>query len=130
MRRKLSVLRACRRVLRPGGRIVFQTIQPTPGLPPRLRRRANRVGPPAGAVPTSYESLLRTAGFGDIVAVDQTAEYRATQRHWIDAAIRYEPGLRAAIGDEAYDERRSNRQATLEAIDAGLLARFRYSARR
>ncbi len=130
MRRKLSVLRACRRVLRPGGRLVFQTIQPTPGLPPRLRRKANRVGPPAAAVPTSYQSLLRTAGFRDVEAHDQTQEYGATQRRWIDATIRYEHGLRAALGDEAYEERSETRRVTLEAIDAGILARFRYVARR
>ena len=130
MRRKLSVLRACRRVLTAGGRIAFVTIQPRPGLAPADRRRANESGPPAVAVPTSYESLLRSAGFSEIVAVDLTAEYRATQRRWIDAMSRYEQPLRRSMGDTMYDERAEKRASTLAAIDAGLLTRYRYTARR
>lgn len=130
MRRKLSVLRACRRTLKPGGRIAFFTIQPQPDLDRRRRRKANRVGPPAVAVPTSYESLLRSAGFLEIVAVDVTGEYRACQRRWMDAMARYEGPLRDSMGDEMYDERAAKRGQTLSAIDAGVLSRFRYSATR
>lgn len=110
--------------------MIFQTIQPTPGLAPALRRRANRLGPPANAVRTSYQSLLTTAGFHEISALDQTSEYGATQRRWIEVSNRYEEELRATIGLEAFDERRADRRATLEAIETGLLSRFRYSARR
>ncbi len=110
--------------------MVFHTIQPTPGLEPSRRRRANHVGPPAAAVRTSYPSLLNTAGFVDVDVRDDTAEYRATQLRWIAANQRHEAALRAAMGDDAYDERQTTRRATLGAIDAGLLARFRYLAAR
>ena len=124
------MLRACRRVLRPGGRTAFHTIQPTPGLTPYRRSKAHAAGPVAVAVPTSYESLLRTAGFVDVTATDLTAEYRATQQRWIDATHRREGDLRRAMGDELFDERATNRSQTLAAIDDGLLSRFLYTATR
>ena len=130
MRQKLSVLRACRQVLRPGGRLAFLSIQPSPGLAPDERRKANKLGPTAVAVPTSYPSLLVTAGFDDAVATDVTAEYRATQQRWIDATERQRPGIVAAIGEPEYADRVLRRRGTLDAIDAGLLARFLYTARR
>ncbi len=81
-------------------------------------------------MPTSYVSLLRSAGFGEIEAVDVTAEYRATQARWIDAMADHEADLRQSMGDEPYDERAGRRRETLDAIDAGLLARFCYTATR
>ena len=94
---KLSVLRACRRVLQPGGRLAFLTIQPAAGLSPRQRRRANEIGPPHVAVRTSYQSLLRSAGFVDVEAADVTSAYRATQVAWIRAIDRREEAVRAVL---------------------------------
>lgn len=82
----------------------------------------------AVALPTSYESLLRTAGFVDIAAVDLTSEYRATQQRWIDATRLREPEIREILGDEKYEERAVTRERALEAIDEGLLKRFQYLA--
>ena len=130
MTRKLSVLRACRRVLRPGRRVVFFTIQPTPGLAPAQRRRANELGPPGNAVRTSYSSLLRSAGLDELEVVDVTRDYERTQRRWIAATDRHEVGIRAAIGDDAYDELVVRRRVTMQAIEDGLLSRFRYLAAR
>ncbi len=109
---------------------MFYTIQPGRGLSPADRRRAHRLGPPVVAVRTSYRSLLGSAGFVEIEASDETEEYRAAQVRWIAADDRYESAIRAEMGDEAYDERRRNRIAALQAIDDGLLVRYRYSATR
>ncbi|MFT7648411.1 MAG: hypothetical protein ACI8Y4_003163 [Candidatus Poriferisodalaceae bacterium] len=110
--------------------MVFHTIQARPGLSPSNRRRANRYGPPATGVRTSYRSLLSTAGFIDVEALDETEEYWATQLRWIAAAERYELPMRAAIGDARYYDRHRKRQAASRAIEDGLLARYRYSATR
>lgn len=122
------MLRVCRRVLRPGGRLAFLTILPTPGLTSTARRRANLLGPVAVALRTSYPDLLKSAGFVDIGDDDLTESYRATLVRWIAATDRREAEIRAATGDELYDERAQNRERTLEAIDAGLLQRRLYSA--
>ena len=74
--------------------------------------------------------MLRTAGFDEIDVADCTPQYQATQRRWIAAYERYEPEVRAAIGNEAFDDRTRDRNETRRAIDDGLLSRFLYTARR
>ena len=110
--------------------MAFHSIQPEPGLAPARRRRANRRGPPAVAIRTNYPSLLRSAGFVDIESRDDTAEYLATQLRWIEACARHEEGMRAAMGDETFDESLETRVSTLQAIEEGLLVRYRYTAAR
>lgn len=130
MRTKLSVLRATKRVLAHGGRTAFLTIQPIPGLSTRDRRRANEIGPPAAAVRTSYESLLRSAGFYDVQSQDRTSEYRDALAGWIAAFASRHREVRKLIGDDVYEERAQSRSQTLEAVEQGLLGRFLYSATR
>ncbi len=79
-------------------------------------------------MPTSYRSLLRSAGFVGVTTTDLTDEYGATQQRWIDATERYEEAIRAAVGDETFDERMASRHSTRRAIDSGLLSRFLYTA--
>ena len=81
-------------------------------------------------VRTGYASLLRTAGFVDIEVADLTEEYRVTQQAWREAADRWADDLIALVGIEEYEEARRNRRHTAECIDAGLLRRRLYTARR
>ena len=124
------MLRACRQALRPGGRIAFTTIQPTPGLQAEQRGEANQLGPNEVAVSSSYQSMLRTAGFAVISATDVTAEYRSTLRRWLDATDRHETLIRGVIGDDTYEERSAQRKRDLQGVDDGLLSRFIYTAAR
>ena len=124
------MLRASRRVLRPGGRLAFHTIELPPGLSGPSRRRATSIGPPAVAVRTSYSSILRSAGFTEIDAVDLTAEYLATQRRWLAATVRYEAELCVVLGDDVAREGIERRRRSLDAIEAGLLIRTMYTATR
>ena len=78
------MLRALKRLLRPGGRIALTTIYVTPGLPPAARRRAQRSGPRAVASRADQPKLLASAGFVDIDEVDLTPEFAATGQAWID----------------------------------------------
>jgi hypothetical protein len=124
------VLRASRRVLRPGGRLAFHTIELPPGLTPAKQRRAISIGPPAVAVRTTYLGLLRSAGFNEVEAVDQTAEYLSTQHRWLAATLRHEKGLRSALGSDAVEEGIGRRRRTADAIEEGLLLRTLYTATR
>jgi hypothetical protein len=110
--------------------LAFFTIEPTPGLGRADRRRAHRVGPEAVAVSSSYQSLLGSAGFEDVHVLDGTRQYWQTQKACIDAVERRAEALRGLLGAATYDERLGQRQQTLAATDAGLLARFMYSASR
>ena len=122
------MLRACRRVLRSGGRLAFLTIEPTPGLSRSDRRRAHRVGPVAVAVRTDYPSLLASAGFTGIGSTNLTDEYLSTQSAWIAAISKREGAIRAIVGDADFEERMQSRRDTVRAIEGGLLSRFMYWA--
>lgn len=125
---KLSVLRACRQLLRPGGRLVFTTIHVTPGLDDRQRRQANRAGPVQVAARQEYVDLVGRAGFTDIVEVDLTEEYATTQRAWYEATEHRAEEIRQFVSDLDFAEAQADRRATLAAIAAGLLRRSLFTA--
>ncbi len=108
--------------------MAFTVIEPTPGLSARDRRRAHRAGPVGVAVRTGYPSLLASARFRVIEAIDVTAEYAETQRLRAELFRREEAGLRAVFNDAEYEERRRNQRLARAAIEDGLLSRFIYSA--
>jgi hypothetical protein len=80
------------------------------------------------AVRTTYLSLLRSAGFIEVEAVDQTAEYLSTQHRWLAATLRHEEGLGSALGSDAVEEGIGRRRRTVNAIEEGLLLRTLYTA--
>ena len=123
------MLRAQRRLLRPGGRLAALVIEIAPGLDAPARRRARAAGPVSVATSSTYASLLRSAGFVDIESIDQTDEYRTTAADWLRERQRHEQAYRRAIGDALYEERTSEGAVTVGAIDDGLLRRTLYLAR-
>jgi len=127
---KVSVLRACRRLLGPGGRLAFTTILVTPGLDPQQQRAAHRAGPIHVAVRRPYPELVAQAGFVDIVEVDLTAEYARTQQDWYEAAGQRADELRALTSDVLFADAQADRRTTLDAIAAGLLRRSLFIATR
>jgi hypothetical protein len=113
--------------------MVFTAITPGPDLTSAQRRRAAAAGPAHVLVRTSYSSLLGSAGFVDVVGEDVTAAYRSTLGRWIDETERRRDDVLAALaeaGEEQYEERQSHRRAAMAAIDAGVLQRWVYVARR
>ena len=124
------MLRACRSVLRPSGIMAFTAIEPTPGLAPSERRHVADVGPSAVLVRTSYRSLLGSAGFTDVVAEDVTAGYRSTLAAWFRETERRADAVVAVVGRDEFEERQQRRRNALAGVDAGVLRRWLYVARR
>ena len=124
------MLRALKRLLRPGGRIALTTIYVTPGLPPAARRRASRAGPRAVAARAGQPELLAAAGFVDIAEVDLTREFAVTGRAWLDQWDLHIDELIQLEGPAAFEERQRDRRAQLRAIEDGLLRRGLFSATR
>lgn len=110
--------------------MAFTAIEQTPGLSAAQRRRAAEAGPPDVLVRTSYESLLRSAGFSEVTVDDLTAEYRDTLSRWATAHEANADGVAAAMGPADAAERLANRYRTMAAVDDGLLRRSLYVATR
>jgi hypothetical protein len=123
MRAKLSVLRASRLLLRPGGRTGFFTIHPAPGLGPGQRRRAHRDGPVAVASHVPSRQLLERAGFVDIEESDCTPEFAAVARAWIEQWDGHRDALAVLYGASEVDQRQRDRRTQLRAVEDGLLRR-------
>jgi hypothetical protein len=124
------VLRALKRLLRPGGRIAYTTIFVAPGLSAAQRRRAHRSGPRAVATRSDELQLLASAGFIDREMLDLTAEFAVTARAWLAQWEANADELCAVESPAVFEERQRERAAQLRAIDDGLLCRGLFSASR
>jgi hypothetical protein len=116
------VLRACRRVLKPGGRIAYYNIFVTEELPEDERRQAGRIRPGTYS-PAQQRGLLRSAGFVNIQEIDVTGEFERVQRAYYEASARHESALRRDWGDERFEQRQEERRETLRGLADGVLRR-------
>ena len=124
------MLRALKRLLKPGGRLASITIYPTPGLDEASRRRARRHGPRAVASRLGQTQLLRSAGFTDIDARDVTAEFIRTARARIEERDRYADEVVEVEGTDVFEERQRNERNQLAITEDGLIRRSILSATR
>jgi hypothetical protein len=122
------VLRASRRLLRPGGRTAFFTIHPAPDLSPRLRRRAHRDGPVAVASHLSGRELLERAGFIDIEETDCTAQFATVAQAWVDHCEDHRDALVELQGAAEFEQRQTERRIQVRAVRDGLLRRSLFVA--
>jgi len=125
------VLRACRQVLVPSGLIAFYTIFIAPGLSDADYRRAARSGAPGiTSWRRSQDDLLLAAGFLDISETDVTAEYLRVARLWYEGRQRHAAELEQVEGETQFAERQRDNKAASAAIEAGLLRRALFVAKR
>ena len=125
------MLRACKRLLRPAGRIAFYTIFIAPGLSEAAYRRAARAGPSAVTSRRREQvDLLRSAGFAAVREIDVTAAFLRATRAWHEARARYAGQLSQAEGEGSFRERQRDYHLQARAIEAGLLRRSLFVAER
>ena len=122
------MLRACHRLLKPGGRIAFTTIYIVPGVSERVYRRAARARGPGAAERRTMVELCERAGFTAVREHDVTREFARTTRTFLELAERHEAALRAAWGDARFDESQSSRRATLQLVQEGAVRRAIFTA--
>jgi cyclopropane fatty-acyl-phospholipid synthase-like methyltransferase len=120
---KLAVLRACHQLLRPGGRMAYTTIHVTADLDPGDRRRAVRAGPPHVTSRRPYLEVTEQAGFTDVVEIDVTDVYAATQRAWLEANDAHADDIRRLISDREFALAQADRRRARDAIQRGWLRR-------
>lgn len=125
------MLRACQRLLKPGGRLAFYTIFATPGLSEAEYRRARRSGPNhLSTRRIDHRDLIASAGLRLLAERDLTPQFLRTARAWYDGRRRYEAALRQSDGDAVFEERQQDAVAQIRAIEAGLLKRALFVATR
>jgi len=124
------VLRACKRVLRPSGRMAFLTIHTADGADTADRRAARYYGPRMVNASSDYQSLLARSGFHDIRAYDLTTEFLRISLAWERARERHADALIAALGEARVREMRSDSRLNIEGIRRGLLRRSLFVATR
>lgn len=73
--------------------------------------------------------MLQRARFADVLAEDRTADYLETARAWLTSRLRHRDGMRP-VDPATYDLRIADGNAAIPAIEAGLLRRVLYVARR
>ncbi len=125
---KLSVLGECRRVIRPGGVMVFTVISVVPDLPPAKHQRAIDRGPVFVDTDTAYPELLRRSGWEMLDSFDLTAVFGRSVRAVLEQEEAHIDGLRDLFGREATSERLGRRRRTLEGVDKGLIRRDMFVA--
>ncbi len=125
---KLAVLKACRRAVRAGGRMVFSVIFVSPGLSAAERERAVASGPPFIETETPYEAMLRATGWRVTSHADLTAEYLATLNRMIDMEKDFAGGIETLLGAAEAAQMWIRRQAAVAALEDGLLRRELFGA--
>jgi cyclopropane fatty-acyl-phospholipid synthase-like methyltransferase len=125
---KLAVLRACRRLLRPGGRMAFTTIYVPDDLEPRAHRHGIRAGPMQVAARQPYPELVARAGFEHIVEVDVSDDYATTQRAWLEQNEAHAQAMVELMSQADFRTAQQDRRRSLDAITGGLLKRSLFSA--
>lgn len=124
------MLRACFRVLKPGGRVAYFNIFIPHDIPEDERRRVRDAGGGEVYTRAQQQNLLRSAGFVEIEETDVTAEYGRIQRALYEAGRRHEKALRTVRGDAVFEDRQERRRLSLGRIEAGVLRRSLFLARR
>jgi SAM-dependent methyltransferase len=120
---KLDMLRECRRVLRPGGIMVFTVIRIASGLSGADYERAAESGPPFVKADGEYPDLLRQSGWQVEDCTDVTDAYTATLKRCVEAEELHADDLVALLGETEFDERMSRRRRAVRGIEADYLRR-------
>jgi hypothetical protein len=117
------VLRASKRVLKAGGKMVFTVIG-------TIDDSSSPPGNFDGYVTPApdYEPMMRQAGFNHLTQADVTPAFHATALRWLTAASDLEADLREVLGDQGYDDKVASRTETFDAIEAGDIRRLLITA--
>ena len=126
---KLGVLRACRRVARDGSRMVFTVIAPAPSLADSERRIAIASGPKFVDIEDDYAVLLGQSGWCLRERTDLSKALSQSMRAELDGMLARADALAQVFGSGEFAERMKRQQATIAALDSGLLRRELFVAR-
>lgn len=120
---KVGVLRACRRVVRDGARMVFTAIALAPALADPERLIATASGPKFVDAPDDYAVLLNQSGWCLQERTDLTAELLQFARAELEGMQAHAKAFTEFYGSDEFAERIKRQKAMIAAVDAGFLRR-------
>ena len=126
---KLGVLRESRRVARDGARTAFSVIALAPSLADSERRIAIASGPTFVDSPDDYAVLLGRSGWCLQERTDLTVAFLQSMRTEVAGMQARSDTLAKMFGSAEFTERIEHLQATIAAVESGLLKREIFVAR-
>jgi len=123
---KRAVLESCRRVIRPGGRMVFSVIFVVDGLSPEDHLRAADAGPPFVETEVQYPAMLAETGWKIVAEHDKTAVFASMVQSQAQALRNQRDGLETLIGEVDYADRQKTLEAKYKAAGDRILRRSLY----
>lgn len=124
---KLAVLESCRRVIRGTGKMVFSVIFISPGLSPGQYERAVDAGPRFIESEESYTRMLERTGWQITDHQDLSTAYRQSIGRSLEKLETHAGELENLIGADDAANDRTQRRATLRALEENLLQRQLFS---
>ncbi len=125
---KLSVLSACRDVVRADGRMVFTVILISPDLSEAYCRQAVEQGPSFMAAKDSYPNMLEAAGWELVDHADLSTEFLETLRVMLDNELHHAGDLESLLGKEEALIRLSRTRSYINGLEQGLMRRELFHA--
>lgn len=125
---KRMVLESCRRVIRPGGRMVFSVIYVEAGLSPREYERAVEAGPPFVETDTEYPALLAETGWNVLAERDVTAEFASMIQRQLQVDWEQRDGMEAVMGAADYSDRQNSYGTKFKAASDRIIRRSLFVA--
>jgi ubiquinone/menaquinone biosynthesis C-methylase UbiE len=123
-----AVLNACRRAIRPEGRMVFSVISVAPGLSGAAYQSALANGPPYIETDVPYAAMLEQADWRVADCFDITRDFVETVRRVVDAQEAHAKELIELLGREETAARMTRMKDRLAAREAGVHIRELYVA--
>ncbi len=123
---KLEVLRECRRVIAPTGRMVFTVISISPGLAPTDYSHAVEFGPPFVEAATDYTTMLHRVGWRVDDRVDLTGHYGQTALRYLEEQEARRSDLEEILGRKEFEAQFTRMREKIASIDRGLYRRELY----
>jgi ubiquinone/menaquinone biosynthesis C-methylase UbiE len=120
---KLEVLKACREVVNPDGRMVFTVILTTPSLADADYLKAIECGPSFIAAENSYPDLLKAAGWKLVEQIDLSTEFLETLRVMRDNELHHADDLENLLGKEETLRRLTRNNEYIYGLEHNLIKR-------
>lgn len=120
---KQQMLNECRRVARPGARMLFYVIAPAANLDAKQAEVALEAGPPFVGLDGSYEDMLANSAWRLLECEDISGAYLESLQHMVAYLAEHSEPFIELLGIDEYTAMFQRRQLQVSAVEEGILVR-------